>query len=273
MAESATHVVDARGGHFTTVGAAISAASPGDRILVRPGLYAESLHIAKPLEIIGDGPVEQIEIRGSDASVLIFEAPSGRVANLTLTQAKSDASSFGVSIRQGRLELEGCDISSEGGSCVYVRGGSDPVLRRNTIHDGWEYGVLVYEHSRGTLEDNEIASCRWPCVATREGGNPVVRRNTIRDSHQSGVYVYDGGLGTFEENEVSGSRHAGMRAETGGIVTARRNRVNNNAWHGVSIHKGGGGTFEDNNLAGNSMGPWYFESGTHAQVTRLRNTP
>jgi F-box protein 11 len=266
-------VVDqAQAGGFTTVSAAISAASPGDRILVRPGLYREQLHIVKPLEIIGDGPVDQIEIRGgSNGSVVIFEAPSGRVANLTFTQAAGDTA-YGVSIRQGRLELEGCDISSEAGSCVYIRGGSDPLLRRNTIHDGHEYGVLVREQSRGTLEDNEIAECRWACVATQEGGNPMVRRNRIRDSHQSGIYVHDNGLGTFEDNEITGSQHAGLRVENGGSATARRNQISHNAWHGVSIHKGGQGVFEDNNLAANSMGPWFFESGSVRHVTRARNT-
>jgi hypothetical protein len=35
------------------------AARPGDRILVRPGLYQEGLMIDKPLEIIGEGPVQE----------------------------------------------------------------------------------------------------------------------------------------------------------------------------------------------------------------------
>ena len=42
--------------------------------------------VDKPLEIIGDGPVEDIEIRADDAHVLEFRASIGRVANLTLRQ-------------------------------------------------------------------------------------------------------------------------------------------------------------------------------------------
>ena len=49
-----------------TVGAAIEAARAGDRILVRPGLYSEGLVIEKPLEILGEGPVADIEIRAED---------------------------------------------------------------------------------------------------------------------------------------------------------------------------------------------------------------
>jgi parallel beta-helix repeat protein len=273
MAEPRTLVVDAQGsGQFTTVSEAIGAAAPGDRILVRPGTYTESLRIHQPLEIIGDGPRAQIEIQGLDASVLVSTTPTGWVANLTFTQGKS-AEFLGVTIRQGQLVIEECEILSQAGSCVYVHAEGDPVLRKNTIYGATQHGVFVYEGGRGTIEENVISGCGLACVATREGGDPVVRRNVIRDSGRSGVYVHTDGRGTFEDNEITGSRHAGVLVETGGNATFRRNRINHNAWHGVSIHKGGSGTFEDNNLAGNSMGPWYFESGTQAQVTRLRNTP
>ena len=42
-----------RGDHIT-IAEAIQAANPGDRILVRPGLYQEGLVLDKPLEIIGE---------------------------------------------------------------------------------------------------------------------------------------------------------------------------------------------------------------------------
>jgi hypothetical protein len=124
--ELPTHVVDAYlRGDFGTVSAAIAAARPGDRILVRPGLYEEGLVVDKPLEILGDGPVPDIVIRARDANVLLFKASIGRVANLTLHQAGGKRKWFGVHIRQGRLDLEGCDISSQGSSCVAIRDGAD----------------------------------------------------------------------------------------------------------------------------------------------------
>jgi parallel beta-helix repeat protein len=274
VAEPGTHVVDAQGGgQFTTVGAAIKAARPDDRILVRPGLYVESLVIDQPLQIVGDGPRAQIEIRALDADVLVSHAPAGWVANLTFTQGKSDHV-FGVDIRAGNLLIEECEIMSQAGSCVYIRNNSDPVLRRNTIYGATTHGVLVYDGGRGTIEENEISGCSNSCVAVRNGGDPVVRRNMIRDGKDCGVWVHKDGRGTFEDNEISGNRMSGVYVQSGGNATFRRNRINRNAWHGVSIHTDGSGTFEDNDLTGNSLGPWYFQSGTERQVTtRLRNTP
>jgi hypothetical protein len=114
--EPPTHVVDPfHRGDFTTISEAIKTARPGDRILVRPGLYTESLVIDKPLEILGHGPAADIQVHARDAHVVVFRANISRIANLTLRQAGGEGTWYGVDIGQGRLELEGCDITSRSG--------------------------------------------------------------------------------------------------------------------------------------------------------------
>ena len=250
--EPPTHVVDLyQRGDFESVRAAIEAARPGDRILVRPGLYEESLLVDKPLEIIGDGPVEDIEIRGRDSHVLEFRASIGRVANLTLRQAEADQPR-GVVVYQGRLDLEGCDISSKGGTCVWVLDGADPRLRRNKIHHGKYVGVQVYENGLGTLEDNEITGNGYTGVEIKKGGNPVLRRNQIHDNKHSGVYVHDSGLGTLEDNEISDNGNAGIAVKEGGNPVLRRNQIHDNKHSGVYVHDSGLGTLEDNDITLNA---------------------
>jgi parallel beta-helix repeat protein len=248
--EPPTHVVDAYlRGDFATVSDAIQAAKPGDRILVRPGLYQESLIVNKPLEIIGDGPLEDIEIRAAGANVLEFRAGIGRVANLTLRQA--DAGSLGVAILQGRLDLEGCDISGRGAACVYILDGADPRVRRNKIHDGAGHGVLIDRSGLGALEDNEITRNRRSGVAVTAAGNPVLRRNQIHGNENYGVYVDEGGLGVFEDNEIAGNGYGGVEIDTGGNPMVRRNQIRDNKGNGVGASDEGLGTIEDNDIIGN----------------------
>jgi F-box protein 11 len=252
--EPPTHIVDAYlRGDFATVSEAIEAAKPGDRILVRPGLYEESLVVDKPLEIIGDGPLEDIEIRARDADALVFRASIGRVANLTLRRVGQigEEPTMGVVVHQGRLDLEGCDISSNGGSCVYILNGADPRLRHNKIHGGTETGVYVLDEGLGTLEDNEITGNRYAGVSIKTGGNPVLRRNQIHHNGQSGVNIFQHGLGTLEDNEITGNSYHGVFIRIGGNPVLRRNQIHDNKQDGVLVDDGGLGRFEDNEITGN----------------------
>jgi F-box protein 11 len=255
-----THVVDAfpERGDYTTIGAAIQAARPGDRILVRPGLYHEGLVIDKPLEILGDGPLADIEVQTRDADVLVFRANIGRVANLTLRQVGGEGIWFGVDIAQGRLELEGCDIASQSVAGIAIRNGADPRLRRNRIHECEQNGVYVYDSGLGMLEDNDITGNTLQGVVITTGGNPTLRRNRIYDNGSGGVFVYKNGLGVLEDNDITGNaagggKQAGVEIKTGGNPTLRHNRIHDNKGGGVLVQDDGLGTLEDNDIIANAL--------------------
>ena len=211
--EPPTRVVDAlHRGDFSTITAAIKAAQPGDRILVRPGLYREGLVIDKTLEIIGDGKRDDVVIEAKGKHVVLFQTTMGRVANLTLRQMDGgdwDA----VDITQGRLDLEDCDVTSKSRTCVAVHGGADPRVRRNRIHDGKSAGVYVYENGQGTLEDNDIFGNALTGVEIKEGSNPTLRGNRIHDGKQSGVNVHENGQGTLEDNDIFANAYSGVESK------------------------------------------------------------
>jgi parallel beta-helix repeat protein len=271
MSGPSTHVVDPyQGGHFTTVGDAVKAAKEGDRILVRPGQYEESLVVDKPLEIIGDGPQANVELWGTHENVLSFKAPYGRVANLTLRQRNGRVPHC-VSISYGRLDLEACDIQSYAGSCVFIFRGADPLLRGNVIHDATGNGIFIYEGGRGTIEDNQIIGCKLACVHVQEGSTPVFRRNAIRDGQEAGVYVNATGQGWFEGNTITGNGHSGVVIASYGSPTIRGNQITGNAEWGVKVGEYGTGLIEDNNLAGNRKGAWHIDKMAASNLVRSRN--
>jgi parallel beta-helix repeat protein len=269
--EPPTHVVDAyQRGDFATIGAAITAARAGDRILVRPGLYEEALVVDKPLEILGDGPVADIEIRARGAHALVFKASIGRVANLTLRQAGGKGTWYCVDVTQGRLDLEGCDISSQSSVCVGIHDGADPRLRRNQIHDGKHVGVFVYDDGRGTLEDNDISGNAYAGVEIATGGDPTLRRNQIRDGKSAGVYVYDDGRGTLEDNDISGNARIGVQIQTDADPTLRRNQIRDGKSAGVYVGNDGRGTLEDNDISGNTYAGVHIVAGGDPTLRRNR---
>jgi parallel beta-helix repeat protein len=269
--EPPTLVVDPlhRGDH-TSITAAIAAAEPGTVIAVKPGLYQEGLVIDKPLEIIGQGAVDEVVIEVADKNVILSQATMGRIASVSLRQLEGQF--FAVDITRGRLDLEDCDITSQGLGCVAIRGGADPRLRRNRIHDGKNGGgVFVNEQGRGTVEDNEIFANALAGVEIKTGGDPVLSRNRIHDGKSVGVFINEQGRGTVEDNEIFANALAGVRITTGGDPVVRRNRITQNGYEAIWVNQGGGGTFEDNDLRGNERGPWGIAKECEGKVTRRNN--
>jgi len=268
--EPPTRVVDAlhRGDHATLT-EALSVAKPGDRILVRPGLYKEGVVIDKPVEIVGDGELGEVVIEASGKDVVLFKANMGRITNLTLRQV-GGGKWFGVDIAQGRLELEGCYITSQSLACVAIHGGADPRLRRNRIHDGKQGGVVVYENGEGTLEDNDIFANTHAGVSIAIGGNPTLRRNRIHDGKAGGVFVYENGRGTLEDNDIFANTLSGVEIKTGGNPTLRRNRIHDGKSAGVHVYENGQGTLEDNDIFANALAGVFIKTGGNPTLRRNR---
>jgi parallel beta-helix repeat protein len=247
--EPPTHIVDPmhRGDH-DTITKAIKSAKPGDRILIRPGLYKEGLVINKPLEIIGDGAREEIIVEATDKNALLFKTTMGRVANLSLRHMNKEGP-YCIEIAQGRLELENCDITCYTYDyCIVIYNGADPYIRNNKIHDCKEaFGISIQDSSLGTIENNDIFSNNGGVVID-SNSSPTLRHNRIHDNKTSGVLVTNSGLGLLEGNDIFSNTYAGVEVTEFGDPVFLHNRIRDNKGHGIEVIESGLGKFEDNDI-------------------------
>ena len=249
-----TLVVDAfHRGDFPTIGEALAVAAPGTRILLRPGLYKESVLIDRAIEIVGDGELADIVIEASDSNAINFRAQMGRVANVTL-RLVGDKKIYCVNVEDGRLDLEGCDLTSQAlVAIVAIHKGADPRVRQNRIHDGGGSGIYVYDNGRGTIEDNDIFGIGLAGVSIASGGNPTLRRNRIHHAAQSGVSAYEGGAGVIEHNDIFSNGNNGVIIKEASTTVVRRNRIHDSGGAGVLIQLEGRGVLEDNDIYANKL--------------------
>jgi F-box protein 11 len=265
-----THTVDQQQrADFASIGAAIRAARPGDRILIRPGLYEEALTLDKPLELIGQGSAEEIIIEASGQHTLCFQASEGRVANLTLRQM-GEGVWYGVDIAGGRLLLENCAITSYSASCIAIHDGATPLLRGNEIHDAHANGIFLYGGAGGTIEHNRIYGHDLLGITISRGSAPTVRANRIYGNKQDGISVFDGGGGLLEGNAVHNNGFAGIAIETGSRATVRANRIYENALHGIYIFYNGQAELEENEVFRNACAGVLIETGGRATLRANR---
>lgn len=251
-------------GDFVTISDAILKANPGDQVRVRPGVYDEALVIDKPLEIIGEGRLGEVVVRAAEKRVIQFQAAAGRIHNLTIRQMGGKF--YAVNISQGRLAIEGCDISSQGLACVGIHDGATPVIGGNRIHDGKQAGIMIYENGQGLIEGNEIYDNAFAGIEIKTGGNPTVRGNRIHDGKQSGVSVYENGQGVIENNDIYGNANSGVVITTGGNPTVRSNRIHDGKQSGVYVYENGQGLVEDNDIYGNAFSGISIKNGDNPTV-------
>ena len=255
-----------------TISDALSAAGVRARIVVRPGVYRESLTISQPVELVADGPAADVVIEANGGSCVLMQADHAVVRGFTLRGQDGAASQFyGVDVAQGELVLDGCDISSTSDSCVAVHGaGTSASIKGCRIHDSAGMGVLVEEQGAGLIEDCEIWGNARTGVGIGTGGNPTVRRCKIHDGQQGGVFVFEQGAGVIEDCEIWGNAFSSVEIKTGGNPTVRRCKIHDEQGCGVYVLEQGAGVIEDCEIWGNKFGGVTINTGGSPTIRRCK---
>ena len=196
-AHAATHSVP---GDFTTITAAVSAAAPGDVIVVGAGTHSASttgesfpIFITQDLTITGAGMGLTILDAEDGSRVFDFDAPSGRISGFTITNGVSSRGS-GVIVRQGSPEIDGNFIHRNGaefaGAGVLVQAAATPHVHHNVFWDNYDtvaggvdpHAILYQGTSSGVCEHNVIGKTDGNGLLASADAQPSVRHNIFLDN-------------------------------------------------------------------------------------------
>lgn len=267
-------VGSAESGAYPTIGDAVEEARDGDRILVRPGTYDESITVNHSIDIVGDGHRDAIVVQFDGAPCFVLAGASGRIANLTVRGGgdTDDHMAVGaVVVAGGSPVIEGLLLDQSFG--IDVGAASSPTVRRCVLRNGLFMAISLHDGAAGTIEDNEIFGGNdvtdFGIWVDGAGTAPVVRRNNIHDGLSTGIWIQNGAAGTIEDNEIH--RNAGigiMMAEAGTSLVIRRNRIHHGQDAGIFVWGKAVGTIEDNEIFGNSDAGIRVEKAGTAPVIR-----
>jgi parallel beta-helix repeat protein len=189
----------ARGGQVivvtTTIQAAVSAAAPGDTVLVPPGTYRESVLVA----------TSGITIRGSHGAVL-------------------DAEGFNSGIRVGTGRFS---VGPDGFPVCPPLALHDVTVEGLTVENAERNGILLlgvdgFRIAAGKYLDNEEYGI-FP-ICSRNG---VIESNQVEGTEDAGIYVGDDDEITVVGNHVSGCT-IGIEVENSTDVVVRDNKAIDN---------------------------------------------
>ena len=252
--------VDAEGsGDFSSIQEAIDHASPGARILVRPGKYRDSLHIDKAVQLVGDGPAEEIIVSVRDARCLEIAALGPiliRGLTLRCRPGQDEEESYALDIASGRPVIEECFITSTSLACISVHDDADAFFRDCAIGGSQDAGVFVYANGRGFFDDCRIAGNAEAGVTVGEGARAVFKSCEICENQGGGAFLFKGGVARFEECQVHGNAKAGIAIAGGARGEIKRCQITRNSGEGIVLQDGAIADVSGSNLANNSKGAW-----------------
>jgi hypothetical protein len=241
-------------GDFPTLTDALRRAPAGSRLIVRPGIYNEGLLIDKPLEIVGDGALEEIILRATTSSCLVMRTDAATIRNLTLRgQARSggvnDNGFFAVDIPHGRLLLDSCDISSDSLACVAIHNPTAaPVIRSCRIHHGVDSGIFAFDGAQGVIEACDIFENANVAVAITGGASTGVTNCHIHHGNDAGIVVWNRAANTIEGCDIYANRRANVGISDAGVTTLRHCRIHDGENTGVFTHRDGQAIIEACNI-------------------------
>jgi hypothetical protein len=253
-----TFVVAPNGrGQFQNIQEAVEQAPSGSRILVHPGKYRETVRIDKSLEIVGEGPPDEIIITTRDIHCLeIATSKTVLVRGITMRvrPGTQGVDCYAVDIGQGKPVLKDCQIHSQTLACVAVYDGAEPTLRRCSMFGSRDAGVFVYDGGRGTFEACDIFSNSGTGVSVSDGGNAIFKRCRIYDNQAGGAAVFAGGEASFEECRLITNGKSG--AIVAGAARFHQCRLTDNGAEGIVLKEGARARVIECDLRNNAKGPW-----------------
>lgn len=248
-----TLIVSSMGrGQYSTIVEAVKHAHPYMKLLVRPGLYNETININKPLKIIGDGQQEDIVIESSDASCFVIDSKDVLLKGLKLRGFSLNNENVykTVEVFNGKVTIENCDITSNGEakecSALHISGKLADVtvtncvfsdsrnvgihcesnaklrLEKTTIKKNIQDGVVIYDSSFIVDNCNIISNGDAGIYSVNSKGKIL---NTEISNNKHGVYIDDGSDIIITNTLIQDSTNTSVFATKNSIVYLENNEI------------------------------------------------
>ncbi|MBE4741072.1 MULTISPECIES: right-handed parallel beta-helix repeat-containing protein [Streptomyces] len=174
-----------RTGEYSSLAAALEAASDGDVLIVAPGTYRENLVVRRGVTLRGpEGSPGSVRIAPADG-VPLTVAASAVVQDLHVEG--QDAAAPALLVEDGTPELLDLRIVTRSAAGIEVRGGARPTVRRCTVDNPAGIGIAVVDGGGGVFEECEVVAAGQAGVAVRGGGRPRLERCRVHHTSGSGL--------------------------------------------------------------------------------------
>eukprot|EP01012_Entosiphon_sulcatum_P002649 TRINITY_DN10585_c0_g1_i1.p1 TRINITY_DN10585_c0_g1~~TRINITY_DN10585_c0_g1_i1.p1 ORF type:complete len:1158 (+),score=177.81 TRINITY_DN10585_c0_g1_i1:61-3534(+) len=217
-----------------TITSALSAALPGDEIVVHEGTYQEAVFIMNNVTVRSKWRrLPPLIVSAGDKPAITLRAGRATVSGLRIMQQNGECA---LLIAGGGSTVRDCAVSSQGCTAsVRITNKAKGLFTHNTVHDGLHRAMGVWITGGATTEVcNNTISGNGECGLVAEGSgtapsvhenmftggrgggiavlgcNPSIVKNKIRELGCSGITIDAGGDPLVEGNDICKCRGGGV---------------------------------------------------------------
>ncbi len=213
-------------GQYTTVGEAVKNAHSGSQIYIRPGVYNEKIVVDKSIELVGDGAIGEITMKGDDSQSIFVSNAKVKIRGLHLIG--------GVLVTKGNLEISDCNVSSSW-EAIKLNDGAIANVQHTNLHNA-SVGISLSGASNVVITNCDIFSCSQQGVAVQpDGGHALVQKCHVHDNGREGVWVDKHGQATINGCDIVSSRDRPCVGVREGDLTIRSCSIHNSQFQGVGV--------------------------------------
>jgi len=272
--------------------AAINAASPGDTLLVAPGVY-DKVSIEKSIKLVGNGSTiradsreacvaveaDNVEIRGflvrdGFYGIKLNSVTGCLIADNTVLYCTQPGIALlysdGNTVTGNNASYNG--IVGEGWYGIYLSNSNDNLIANNSAYGNGAYGINLFPScSNNTIRGNVLQANMYGLYMFTDCANNLIEFNDMSKNTNSGLDLRLGCTGNIiRNNTVQNNVVAGITFMESGQNTIDGNRIFDNGRYGLQIQSNSDkNIIIYNNISGSQTGIFVESSGNKFYGNRI----
>lgn len=278
---------------FTSVQAAIDNASPGDTILLHPGVYTENINVyVTNLTLTSEsGSSEDTIIKAASGSNDVFYviADGVTISGLNITGPISSPNA-GIHLNGVKhCLIENNQLSGNYSGEILNTSSGNNSSTGNDSNPNSEFGILLDASSSNILNNNNVSDIATPILLRNSSENILVNNKASNSSY--GIWMNSSSNNTLNGNNVSNNK-IGIYLEISNGNTLSNSTVLNNTASGINIlnssentlnnsttsdnrisillHNSSGNLLNNNMVSNSTYGVWLYSSSNNNELTDNR---